>query len=167
VSTTANAASTIGLPCLPKHGEAKDNKFFLGTLSMMDQRCLTSEIARRSALTTGPSSSLKGYQRHILRYSSETPIFYQIDLALRNIADVTGGKLSGVQSQPFRSKRQMNELRVRILIFSLLPISLPLLNIIISLLMSPLLSHRPLLHVRRTGHYAGPLLIDGCYRQTA
>jgi hypothetical protein len=39
-----------------KHGRARDNKFFFTHL-MTDQRCLTSAIARRSALTAGPSSS--------------------------------------------------------------------------------------------------------------
>jgi hypothetical protein len=33
----------------------------------------------------------KGYQRR-LRYSSMTPTFHQNDLAMRNTADVTGGK---------------------------------------------------------------------------
>jgi hypothetical protein len=35
--------------------------------------------------------SLKGQQRH-LRFYSETPTFYQNYLAMRNTADVTGGK---------------------------------------------------------------------------
>jgi hypothetical protein len=35
--------------------------------------------------------SPKGWQRH-LRYSSETPTFYQNYLAMRNTADVTCGK---------------------------------------------------------------------------
>jgi hypothetical protein len=56
VLTTANAAGTNGLTCLWKHGEARDNKF-LFTHSMTDQRCITFSIARRSALTAGPSSS--------------------------------------------------------------------------------------------------------------
>jgi hypothetical protein len=47
VLTTANAAGTNGLTCLPKHRGARDNKFF--TYPMTDQRCLTSTIARRSA----------------------------------------------------------------------------------------------------------------------
>jgi hypothetical protein len=41
VLTTANAAGTNGLTCLPKHG-ARDEKF---THSMTDQCCLTSSIA--------------------------------------------------------------------------------------------------------------------------
>jgi hypothetical protein len=58
VVMTANAAGTNGLTCLPKHGGARDNKFLV-TPSMIYQRCLTSAIARRSALTAGPSSSSK------------------------------------------------------------------------------------------------------------
>jgi hypothetical protein len=54
--TTANAAGTNGLTCLPKHGGARDNKFLV-THPMTDQRCLASAIARRSALTAGPPSS--------------------------------------------------------------------------------------------------------------
>jgi hypothetical protein len=52
----ANAAGTNGLTWLPKRG-ARDNKFLV-THPMTDQRCLTSAIARRSALTAEPSSSL-------------------------------------------------------------------------------------------------------------
>jgi hypothetical protein len=55
VLTTANAAGTNGLTCLPKHGGARDNKFLV-THSMPDQRCLTSTIVRRGALTAGLSS---------------------------------------------------------------------------------------------------------------
>jgi hypothetical protein len=40
VLTTANAAGTNGLTCLPKHGGAQDNKFLV-THPMTDQRCLT------------------------------------------------------------------------------------------------------------------------------
>jgi hypothetical protein len=53
--TTANGAGTNGLTCLAKHGKTRDNKF-LATRSVTDQGCLTSAIARRSALTAGPSS---------------------------------------------------------------------------------------------------------------
>jgi hypothetical protein len=56
VLTTANAAGTNGLTCLPKHGGTRDN-IFLVTDSVTYQRCLTFAIARRSALTAGPSSS--------------------------------------------------------------------------------------------------------------
>jgi hypothetical protein len=56
VLTTANAAETNGLTCFPKHGGAPGIKFLV-THPMTDQRCLTSAIARRSALTAGPSSS--------------------------------------------------------------------------------------------------------------
>jgi hypothetical protein len=56
--TTANAAGTNGLTCLPKHGGAWDNIFMI-THPMTDERCLTSATARRSALTTGSLSSLK------------------------------------------------------------------------------------------------------------
>jgi hypothetical protein len=51
---------TNGLTCLPKHGGAQDNKFLV-THPMTDQRCLTSAIARRSALTAQPSSSSKNH----------------------------------------------------------------------------------------------------------
>jgi hypothetical protein len=60
VLTTANAAGTNSLTCLPKHGRARV-KIFLVTHPMTDQRCLTSEVARRSVLTTEPSSSLSTY----------------------------------------------------------------------------------------------------------
>jgi hypothetical protein len=53
VLTTAKAAGTNGLTCLPKHEEARDNNFLV-TPPMTDQRCLTSAIARRSTLTAGP-----------------------------------------------------------------------------------------------------------------
>jgi hypothetical protein len=42
--------------------------------------------------------SSKGQQRH-LRYSSETPTFYQNYLATSNTADVTGGKPIAIWSQ--------------------------------------------------------------------
>jgi hypothetical protein len=58
--TTANATGTDGLTCLPKHGGARDSKFLI-THPMTDQRCLTSAIARRNALTAGPSSSSRFY----------------------------------------------------------------------------------------------------------
>jgi hypothetical protein len=45
VLTTANAAGTTGLTCLPKHGGARENKFLV-THTMTEQRCLTSAIAR-------------------------------------------------------------------------------------------------------------------------
>jgi hypothetical protein len=56
VLTSANVAGTNGLTCLPKHGEARHNKFLVTHL-MTDQCCLTSGIARRSTLTAEPSSS--------------------------------------------------------------------------------------------------------------
>jgi hypothetical protein len=56
VLTTANTAETNGLTCLPKHGGARDNTFLV-THPITDQRCLTFAIARRSALTAGPSKS--------------------------------------------------------------------------------------------------------------
>jgi hypothetical protein len=56
VLTTANAAGTNSLTFLLKHGGARDNKFLVTHL-MSEQRCLTSAIARRSALTVGPSNS--------------------------------------------------------------------------------------------------------------
>jgi hypothetical protein len=67
VLTTANAAETNGLTCLPKNGGARDNKFLV-THPMTGQRCLTSAIERQSALAAGPSSSsfslsLRGYSQ--------------------------------------------------------------------------------------------------------
>jgi hypothetical protein len=56
VLTTANSAGTNGLTCFPKHGRARGNQFLV-THPMTDQYCLTYAIARRSALTAGPSSS--------------------------------------------------------------------------------------------------------------
>jgi hypothetical protein len=56
VLTTANAAGTNGLTCLPKHGGNRDNKFLV-THPITHQRCLTSAIARRGALTVGPTPS--------------------------------------------------------------------------------------------------------------
>jgi hypothetical protein len=50
--TTVIAAGT-SLTCLPKPGGARDNTFLV-THPMTDQHYLTSTIARRSALTTGP-----------------------------------------------------------------------------------------------------------------
>jgi hypothetical protein len=67
VLTTANAAGTNGLTCLPKHG-ARDNKILV-THPMTDQRCLTSAIARRSALP-GPSSSSEAVVRIIQQAKS-------------------------------------------------------------------------------------------------
>jgi hypothetical protein len=49
VLTTANTAGTNDLTFLPKHGRARDK--FLVIHPMNDQRCLTSAIARRSAMT--------------------------------------------------------------------------------------------------------------------
>jgi hypothetical protein len=66
VLTTANAAGTNGLTCLPKHGEAQDNKFLV-THPMTDQRCLTSAIARRSALTARLSSSSSPSHRSLYK----------------------------------------------------------------------------------------------------
>jgi hypothetical protein len=57
VLTTANAAGTNGLTCLLKHEGARDNKYLV-THPMTDQFCLTSVVARRSALTAEPLSSL-------------------------------------------------------------------------------------------------------------
>jgi hypothetical protein len=54
VLTTANATETNGLPCLPGHGKARENKFMV-THPMTDQLCLASAIA----LTAGPWSSSK------------------------------------------------------------------------------------------------------------
>jgi hypothetical protein len=56
VLTTAYATGTNGFTCLPKHGGARD-KTFLVTHPMTDQRCLTSTIASRSALTAKATSS--------------------------------------------------------------------------------------------------------------
>jgi hypothetical protein len=57
VLTTAIAAGTNSLTCLPKHERDQDIKFLVTHL-MTDQRCSTSAMARRSALTAGSSSSL-------------------------------------------------------------------------------------------------------------
>jgi hypothetical protein len=56
VLTTVNTAGTNGLTCLSKNGRTRDSKFLV-THPMTDQLrcCLTSAIARRSALTAGPS----------------------------------------------------------------------------------------------------------------
>jgi hypothetical protein len=54
--TTVNAAGTNGLTCLPKHRGEQDKKILV-THPMTDQRCSASAIARRSALTAGPSNS--------------------------------------------------------------------------------------------------------------
>jgi hypothetical protein len=56
VLTTANAAGTNGLTCLPKHGGAR-----VVTHLITDQLCLSSTIAHRSALIAGPSSSFRGH----------------------------------------------------------------------------------------------------------
>jgi hypothetical protein len=52
VLKTVNAAGTDGLTCLPKHGGSRDYNFLI-TYLMTEQRCLTSAIARQSALTAG------------------------------------------------------------------------------------------------------------------
>jgi hypothetical protein len=62
VLSTANEAGTNGLTCLTKHRGAQDNQFLVTHL-MTDQRCLTYAIARRSALTAGPSSSSNHHHR--------------------------------------------------------------------------------------------------------
>jgi hypothetical protein len=54
VLTTANTVGPNCLTCLPKYGGAWSNKFLV-THPMTDQRCLTSTIARTSALTAGLS----------------------------------------------------------------------------------------------------------------
>jgi hypothetical protein len=54
--TTANAAETNSLTCLPKDERARDDKYLV-IHPMSNQRCLTSAIARRCALTAGPSNS--------------------------------------------------------------------------------------------------------------
>jgi hypothetical protein len=51
---------------------------------------------------TTHAPSPKGKKRH-LRYSSETLTFYQNYLAMRNTADVTGGKPIAVWSQSIRT----------------------------------------------------------------
>ncbi|CAG9783586.1 unnamed protein product [Diatraea saccharalis] len=50
VLTTANAAGTNGLTCLPKHGVARDNNFLV-THPVTDpcESCLTTTIAGRGA----------------------------------------------------------------------------------------------------------------------
>jgi hypothetical protein len=62
---TANTAGTYGLTCLPKDGEARDNTFLV-THPMTDQRCLTSAITRRNALTSGPSTSKQKSIKYLL-----------------------------------------------------------------------------------------------------
>jgi hypothetical protein len=67
VLTTANTAGINGLTCLPKHGWAHDSKFLV-THPMTDQRCLTSKIARRSALPAGPSKPPMAPKPLMVRY---------------------------------------------------------------------------------------------------
>jgi hypothetical protein len=57
-----------------------------------------SDIFFNTYIHTTHALSPKGYQRH-LRYSSETPKFYQNYLAISNTADVTDGKAIAVWSQ--------------------------------------------------------------------
>jgi hypothetical protein len=110
VLTTANAAGANGLTYLSNHGRGRANTFLV-THPMTDQRCLTSTIARRSALTTEPTSSSivilankKTPNMMELFQISETPTFYPNYLAMRNTADVTGGKLIAVWAQSIRCK---------------------------------------------------------------
>jgi hypothetical protein len=63
VLTTANAAGTNGLTCLPKHGGARDNKILV-IHPMSGQRSLTSANTLRTALTAGPSSSSINHVRN-------------------------------------------------------------------------------------------------------
>jgi hypothetical protein len=51
--------------------------------------------------------SQKGYQRH-LRYSSETPTFYQNYLAVSNAIDRTGGKPIAIWSQSISGVSAIN-----------------------------------------------------------
>jgi hypothetical protein len=53
--------------------------------------------------------SPKGQQRHP-KYSSETPTFYQNLLAMRNTADVTGGKPLAVLLQSISGVSDINHL---------------------------------------------------------
>jgi hypothetical protein len=53
--------------------------------------------------------SLKWWQRH-LKYSSETSTFYQNELAVRDTADVTGGKPIDVWSQSISGGGAVNPL---------------------------------------------------------
>jgi hypothetical protein len=60
--------------------------------------------------------STHAFTQRYLRYSSETPTFYQNELAVKNTADVTGGKaiavllqcISGIQVYPvYKYKEQL------------------------------------------------------------
>jgi hypothetical protein len=75
VLTTAIVDGTNCLTCLPKHGGVRDNKFLVTYLT--DQICLTSAIARRSALTAGlscvslkPSRAHNKYRRYLYQRGS-------------------------------------------------------------------------------------------------
>jgi hypothetical protein len=63
--------------CLPKHGGDQGNKFLV-THPMTDQHCLTSAIARRSALTARPLSSKK-YMSIYNRYLKSTKQAFEVD----------------------------------------------------------------------------------------
>jgi hypothetical protein len=88
-----------------------------------------------------------------LRYSSETPTFYQNYLAMSNTVDVTGGKPIAVKLQSNSGVNASNPLvafydihgrKTEVLFFYLVPDTTPdIVIIIISLLMPPLLGHRP------------------------
>jgi hypothetical protein len=64
VITTAIAAGTSSLTCLPNNGGARDNKFLVTHL-MTDQRCLTSVIARRNAPTYRDGITILGWVTQI------------------------------------------------------------------------------------------------------
>ncbi|CAG9793651.1 unnamed protein product [Diatraea saccharalis] len=60
VLTTANAAGTNGLTCLPKHGVARDNNFLV-THPVTDpcESCLTTTIAGRGAYPLRHRATIK------------------------------------------------------------------------------------------------------------
>ncbi|RVE44509.1 hypothetical protein evm_010838 [Chilo suppressalis] len=77
VLTTANAAGTHGLTCLPKHGEARDSKFLV-THPMTDhcESCLTSTIAAERASHLRHRAPHKSSSSHNLLHKSLFNINY-------------------------------------------------------------------------------------------
>jgi hypothetical protein len=92
-------AGTNGLTCLPKHGGARDNKFI--TRPMVDHHCLTSAIARQSALNVGPSSaSMLIWNIHLKKTIKNTFCFShseRIEISNRIIPPIRSSKASSIK----------------------------------------------------------------------
>jgi hypothetical protein len=105
--------------CLSRFCLTKAN-WYIKVLTLLRKQLRTdSNITRQNSqwsiflintyIHTTHAPSLKGQQGH-LRYSSETPTFYQNYLAMRNTPDLTGGKSIAVWSQSISVVSAVNSL---------------------------------------------------------